>query len=563
MTIFLLVLGLTGGVFSVWRLRVRNDRSKTWANMDDLILAGGAGGLSLFDVYMAAENHEQALDQLQRVMSTVIPEGAGSLDWLKEFEKIKSSGNEGMSGLVNLWKGSLAEERAVEALNHDPKLVEEGIRAVRFESPNHPDTDIHFVHSDGTPLTDEELHQHGLTDIQVKSYGIQNYDHFLETAHSHPDVTYMVNDELYSQLEQHGDLQGHGINVINGGWSDIELQDEANDIMDQMDNAADIAGDVPVIGIAIFGKRAWDQVNLYRKGKTSGYETALRTVGDATRMGVAVVGVAAGANIGAMIGTAIMPGVGTLAGAVLGGLVSGSFIRKLFRWITNQVLYGNLMGAYENIGETYRKSFFDPFSIENLNINNRLFGMNQLLELTEKERMLADKKKYKESIYEEPALPKALLYRSIKVSERMLLIAKTASKIYKEKFRNLFLKSVSKTYIQKSNGILGSFIAANEDFLLLKAGGYDRDLSLHRLEIIKKPDHPYRLRDNQKQTIEDKAVLKSLVAKSLEEAEEKIPSIDLFWTKKPIFLILLLIFSFLFLFYSVFLNQNILSFFKP
>src|ERR1039458_9836460 len=160
MAFFLLTLGFTSGFFSIWRLSIRHKMKTAWIKMDEFILAGGAGGMSLFEVYMASENHAQALDQLQHVMSTVMPEGAAALDWLKEFEKIKSSGHEGVSGLINLWKGSLAEDRAVEALNHDPKLVEAGIKAERFESPNHPDTDIHFVHADGTPLSHEELHQY-------------------------------------------------------------------------------------------------------------------------------------------------------------------------------------------------------------------------------------------------------------------------------------------------------------------------------------------------------------------------------------------------------------------
>jgi hypothetical protein len=293
------VTGIGGSVYTVRKLRAIAQRRKEWKAADDFVMAAGAGGASLVDLYLVSEHHEQALANLHHIYSHAIPADASPLTWASYFEEHAQEGPRHIQGVVNAWQGTLAEHQTVETLNADPLLREHGITAHQFDAPNHPGTDIYFADSHGHALSHTQVEGLGLPDqLQVKSYAADNVHNFLDQVHQHPNLDYVVNHELYDHLASSGTLDHLSGHVIDGGFSTDALHDQAKSVIGDFHQAQDVAHHVPFVAVGMFGYKTARNLRELVKGNQSFSEAGVNITADGVRVGVGGMAAFGGAKIG-------------------------------------------------------------------------------------------------------------------------------------------------------------------------------------------------------------------------------------------------------------------------
>src|SRR5258707_67237 len=77
-------------------------------------LGVGAGGLSLYDLYAAASDHEEALHALAHKYNRVLAEVESPTEWLGW---LIDKSDEGRDGIINACVGELGEHHAVDYFN--------------------------------------------------------------------------------------------------------------------------------------------------------------------------------------------------------------------------------------------------------------------------------------------------------------------------------------------------------------------------------------------------------------------------------------------------------------
>lgn len=297
----------------------------------------GAFANTIFDVYSTLDNHEQFLE----VIEHRFPDDMGDatpLDWIRKVESLYENGDNSVSGYVNAYAGQQAENIGIE------HLTSQGEQAMQFESRIHKNDDIRATDDNGA-----------ITDYSVKSYG--SMDSFNRAVAEHPDSShYIVNHELYGQLEQKGLIGSYlskGIDVKDGGYLNETLRNEATSSLDAIHDASDVADHIPFIGLAMLGLKSARNTHAFYKGKQSQKELSINVVGDTVRIGASTGGAMAGGKAGAMLGTMVAPGIGTIIaggiGALLGSVISGSFIN----WLKEKLKWGDILNAQYKIGSYY------------------------------------------------------------------------------------------------------------------------------------------------------------------------------------------------------------------
>ena len=108
--------------------------------IESSVVAVGASGLNIYDIYSAIDDHKEVLNVLEDRFPNEL-EGATSMDW---FSKTMELGPEGIQGYISNYAGQAAENQAVDYFRNSGKEAE------LFESRTHPGNDIRVPNEDGT-----------------------------------------------------------------------------------------------------------------------------------------------------------------------------------------------------------------------------------------------------------------------------------------------------------------------------------------------------------------------------------------------------------------------------
>ena len=499
LVVILLLVATTAaayGVKSEVRARRINRRRREIGAAEDFmqsaILGAGATGVSLYEVYAASDDHEQVLDALQQRFTEAIPENASPLEWAGYLGEKADAGGRSLGGLVSAWVGELAEEKAIAYYNSLPELKEQGIQAVRFDDPTHPDTDIRFVDSQGNAVD--------MPEVQCKSYGdasdfLAKVDDYAGRG-SHVNH-YVVNSETYAQLDQSGklgELAAKGITVDDGGWSHNTLVNTVEETVGDFSEATDVAEDIPFVALAMFGFKLAGTVRSVAQGKASFHEGSVDVAVDAMRLGVGGAAAMAGAKAGAVIGSFLVPGIGTVIGGGIGAISAAFAAGRVARWIKEKWKYGALKDCLEQIGNEFTRTVQSGTIVaRNLetNVFENVYGGGTLTTILHQQEQLAHKflpPSPENNAQITPAATLVNLHRQ--EAFKRIGISRRAARRIPEKLIALSSSSEGDNQMQ----LLGELVAANSKALATGVTSLNRNLAEYRVEIEKYPHHPYRFK---------------------------------------------------------------------
>jgi hypothetical protein len=323
--------------------------------LENIGMSTGAGALSIFEMWKSFGENKETLDLLNEQINKIKPD-AGPFDYLSYFQK------EGIEGVRNKWIGAIGEDYAVKYLNNLEEFKEKGFIAWRYDDPsgplfdhNHEGTDIYVTNSDGKVVPNIEY--------QVKSY--QDVGNFLKAVESNPAPAYIVNSDLYQKLLDKGliqngvlsyDFDGDGIiesvekvEIIDGKWNHGEAIEGMEDVVQETEDAADISDKIPWVALGFYAYKQMKNIRNIFESKKSVHEGLIDATGDAVNIGVRGMGAWGGAESGALAGSAIFPGIGTIVGGVAGALVGAMASGSLFRGIIDWFKYNELRSCYHEI----------------------------------------------------------------------------------------------------------------------------------------------------------------------------------------------------------------------
>jgi len=302
-----------------------------------LTVGGAETGLNLSDMYTHFENREEVLAVLQQRFPHELG-GMEKLDPQPWFEKVANLHRP--ESYVSGYAGEVGELKAIDALKHL------GIDATQFESKVHRANDLTSSHG---------------VEYSVKSYDPQGLHKFVSLARHTPESThYVVNEELYHNLKDSGDLASldhGGIEIINGHFSHVDHVAQAHDVLERISTHQEVSdsvlNNIPivacVVALASIGIGSYN----YSKGFASRSEFAIDIAGTFGRIAAGSGGALAGSVAGAYVGSAAFPILGTLIGGTVGGILGSMGAREAARGAVAWVKWGYALEAFERLGRTY------------------------------------------------------------------------------------------------------------------------------------------------------------------------------------------------------------------
>lgn len=452
--------------------------------IESMVFGTGVTSLTMINILASTKNHSEVLDVLEQRF----PHELGSnnyLDWFNKVEELNS--NDAITSYVSNFKGQEAENLSVSFLE-SIGFEDVGL----FESLNHADNDI-YGYLNG------EMHE-----FSVKT-GSTSYIRS-EILSNDVSKNYIVNEEAYTELMDSGDLErfaDQGISVISPGFSDIELSEEAYSAFDDITESGNLVGNIPVIGIAIFGAKAVNNCRQYLKGYQSKHELGANTLIDGARTITGGAIATVGSQIGSSIGTLIVPGVGTLIGAgigAVGGYLLGS---SIFNKAKERLKWGKIIDAIDHFGLKYIDGFNEQM---NLKVKDRFFNYRNLSQLKSEfdHEQVQDEGVFNPYSFKKVTLSKVLrqefslnLNIACKEIDRAVnMIGIRLSSICNEVAIDRHPKDISKQDICHRR-LLGDVIINN---IWLMEGSLDGEeeglIDGYTQNIIKSPNHPYSLNCN-------------------------------------------------------------------
>ena len=468
------------------------------------VLAGGATATNIYDIYAVVDDHQQVLgvmeDRFNREMGDASP-----MEW---FEKMKEL--PGKEAYISNYAGEVGERATVEMFQASGK------RAEQFPSRTHENNDVRVFNEDGS-----------YTDYSVKSMG--DVSKFKNEVLEHPESThYSVNSELYEKLEQTGELSKFsekGIKIIDGGFSNEANRSVAEAAFEEVEQAGSFGNNIGPIAIGYFGYKVIKNVMKYSKGDQSGYETGVNIGGDVIQVGTVGLLATAGAEVGAAIGTAIMPGFGTIVGGGIGVLVGALSATSFISHLKEKVKWGDIITAIEAIGGHFIGGLGSR--IKN-NLKNSFLALVQVKKDLSQERRL--RKKYASVLNpysgKKVNLPAVLTHIHVNVLKSRVKQINRAENLIEPELFELCEKAAEKLshgdeemFQQYKKRYLGELLAANADSLL---DGADMDEEMKELlqgyqkQIKKAPNHPYKFK------VDSKDVVKGLSLRAYQQAGEDV-----------------------------------------
>lgn len=481
---------------------------------DSAAMAGGAVGVSIYEMYASVDDHANALkalkdhcDDLQNVDNP--------FEWANYLMEMDARGPASVQGVCNLIVGELGEQGALDYFNELPELQEKGIRAVQFKDRNHPNDDIHFEYEDGSPAPYDA--------VSVKNYGPGS--NFMDVVGKSESDRYCVNSELYERLENSGkldELSQQGKEVLDGGFSHTVHAAEAEETFDSMRDAADVAEDIPIIGVAFFGVKAVKDIAALAQGKTTTHETGVDLAIGAGKFVSRGVGASAAGATGATLGTFIFPGVGTLIGGGIGALAGGMLSSKAFNWAKLKIKYGRITKALEAIHEEYwRRLIRVPWQYRSRSADalcDEFFDANETSQLLTDEQKLQQQYANETRIYRSdvrwaPPTPMGVLTRRFEAQVRTNRGAVQDCCV--RSFKKLWDYCVSRCDSEDKEKSLknaklhfAAVVAGRGDIMPLDSPELDFHVSTYRDQIEKFPNHPFTFRSQEGEVLSSDELLK-------------------------------------------------------
>jgi len=186
-------------------------------------------------------------------------------------------------------------------------------------------------------------------------------------------------DESIDKVISALDLQKENLVLVDNQLIHSEMIEQTESVSDGLLGSVDPTAGIPLITLAISGYR---EIRLLSQQKTELYISAKNLSLDLVGTGG---GGLAGASTGAIIGTAIMPGIGTVAGSVIGG-GGGAYVA---RFITDKIKKHPLKKAIKKYDQGVEKSESEIQSIQEKatqEINNEKQALNE--DFTESTKLL-------------------------------------------------------------------------------------------------------------------------------------------------------------------------------
>lgn len=276
-------------------------------------------------------------------------ESLSSVEWHDKLEAM-SNREDVLMGYVNGYSGYQAETAA---FHH---LEQMGYTPYRPTDVNHPHADLYITEESGQIIP-----------IQVKTYASESrFLDVIEDKREHVQH-FMVNEELYEQLQHSGQLNSlaqEGIVVWNGEYSNEMLRNEALSSLGQLPTSDVISEafqdgalvSLPILSIAAATYRI---IQIQRNHKLSTSEKTGGSAGEFVKVGTRTTGGWIGFTVSSGIATALTlpfaPGVG-LVGSIWGIGVGNRIGKRVqLNW-----QYSRLMKTYHQINE-YMAQGFPPF----------------------------------------------------------------------------------------------------------------------------------------------------------------------------------------------------------
>ena len=338
-----------------------------------MAMGAGSASMSLYDLYAAAANHAEVLDVLEQRFPHAVDQYSPG-DWLAKISSLSET--DALNAYVSAYAGQKAENLSVEYFK------DQGLHAELFASRTHPNDDMRVYQDDGSYI-----------DYSVKS--LDSTSHFQQEVATHPESThYVVNRELYDDLAQKGLLhtyQEKGITIESGGYSNTALREEAVRTFEDIESAGNVADHIPFIAASLFGYKTFKNALRFKEGTQSAREFSINVTSDTVRLGTSGLSAFAGAKGGALIGTAVSPGLGTIIGGGIGAVISAYSGSKFINWMTNKMKWSHIFKAQQYYGMMNRNKIKDEIAVT---FANALFGFHELSEELEKEEALFER--YKE-----------------------------------------------------------------------------------------------------------------------------------------------------------------------
>jgi len=473
-------------------------QARTETYLDSAAMGVGASGLNLYEIYATCDNHAEVLnvleDRYNHVMGDATPFG-----WYEKVEQLSAAGTGSLGAYVSGYAGQAGENAAISMFEATGKKAE------LFESRIHPDNDIRVFDDNGS-----------FTDYSVKSYS--DASNFKDVVQDHPaSSNYVVNHELYEELAESGDLEeisAQGIEVLDGGFSNEAARSAAEDAFDGISDSGDISDNIPFVALALFGVKTVRNVVQLSKGRQSGYETSVNIGGDFVRIGAAGLCAAGCGKIGALIGTAVNPGGGTIVGSGIGVIVGAIAGSGLVNFAKERIKWGKIIDAVEVLGKHYEEGML---SLESA-AQNGLYGISELRQCLLEERKLKAKYSAQLNPYSmrKPSLPALLAdIHSKSLDAQIVRIIRAASA-----FRAEIDRLCNTAALKMANGkegkarkikrrLVGELIASNATTLVTNTpSGFNFETVLdgYNQQISKSPNHPYRFQHDSKDIVNGLAV---------------------------------------------------------
>lgn len=220
------------------------------------------GGVSVADIIAGRIEEDRIPHSVINAFHLQFPQyGASFTSAVREH----SADPKELMGLVNGVKGKLFETEYVDWLNHEH--LPQGYSATLAHSATNPGWDISI----------QNAHGHIDKVLQMKATDSLNYvKHALD---ANPQIDVVVPHDVYTQIDDHGDLAGH---VIDSPQTLQDLDHTVAIGVDHANSIADVGLHIPFVAIAFASVQNYRR---YRTGNIS-FNDALRNTGERSVLAV-------------------------------------------------------------------------------------------------------------------------------------------------------------------------------------------------------------------------------------------------------------------------------------
>ena len=341
-------------------------KAKTDGITDSVIIGAGSAALSAVELCIDFAIHGDVIDTLEYRFPDAVGDN-NFIDWINKIGHLEAH-PEQLEAYISAYKGQAAEDIALKLLSKP------GVHAELFDSLTHKADDIHTSSFSG-------LHN---VDYSVKCGSVDYIKNCID--HSTSDH-YVINTESYEVMKSNGLIDyynHHGIDIIDGHYSDYDLQDSAEHAFSSINDSADVTHSIPIISLAFFGYKTYKNVKSFKDKKQSSREFGINVATDAVGIGIRGVAGYTTGTIGGAIGTFVFPGVGTFIGTAVGTIVGGLGVNKLLSKGKETLKWGYILKAQDFFGQhfsTHMKTLCNCLAEKLFNEStiNGITSENQLL----------------------------------------------------------------------------------------------------------------------------------------------------------------------------------------